>query len=374
MVNKNFYSRKFIVFVLTFLISFILCSCSYGINNKELSKKIEKAVDTYAEDNKFNGNIFVAKGGEILINKSYGYADFDNKVKVNSETRFLIGSLTKQFTAVAIMQLNEKGLLNVDDKLEKYAPGFPSSDKITIHHLLTHTSGLPREIQVDYSLIRPGEATEAIKTIPSMSEILEKKGTVEFPKLAEPGKYFNYSNAGYIMLGYIIEKVSGVSYDEYLQKNIFSPLGMKNSGFGYDRRNDNKLALGYDTTMNCLTKEPFIAMSAWPHAAAALYSTTEDLYKWDRALYTDKLVSEKSLEQIFIPNKNNYGYGWYIKSTDKKEYQHNGMMLGFGASITRRVGNNICIIALSNIENFDGASSTLEGKIIDVINADDTVK
>lgn len=360
MVKKSFARRKFIVLLQAVLVSlslsYVLSGCSYDTKNKELIEEVENAADAFVKANEFNGTILVAKDGKILINKSYGYARFDDKTMITPQTRFMIGSITKQFTAMAIMQLQEKGLLSVEDKVDKYASGIPNSDKITIHHLLTHTSGLPREIQMD---TQPS----------SLSEAVEMVKTMEFPKYPDPGKYYSYSNAGYILLGYIIEKASGISYKEYLQKNIFDPLEMKNSGFGYDRRKDNKLALGYETNMDCLTKESFIDMSVWPHAAGAIYSTTEDLYKWDRALYTNKLVSEKSVEKIFTPAKNDYGYGWFIRSENgKRFYWHDGRVFGFNAYIARRVDEDICIVALSNVESFKGASNVLEGNIMNVLN------
>lgn len=361
MVKKSFTRRKFIVLLQVVLISlglsYILSGCSYGTKDKELVEKVENAADTFVKTNEFNGNILVAKDGKILCNKSYGYADFDKKTTITPQTRFMIGSITKQFTAMAIMQMQEKGLLTVDDTLDKYAPGLPNSDKITIHHLLTHTSGLPRDIQLN--------------VVPSsLSEAIEIAKTIEFPTFAEPGKYSMYSNAGYIILGYIIERVSGVTYKEYLQKNIFDPLEMKSSGFGYDRRNDSKLALGYGSDMNCLTKEPYIDMSVVLHGAGALYSTTEDLYKWDRALYTNKIIGQKSIGKIFTPDKGDYGYGWFIESErGKRVYWHDGRGPGFNAYISRRVDDDTCIIALSNVDNFKGLSKALQRAIMDVLDS-----
>lgn len=326
-------------------------------DTQDLAKKIEAQVDHFAVDYKFNGNILVAKGGHIFLNKSYGFADFENKVLNTPQTRFLIASMTKQFTATSIMQLQEKSLLSVEDNLDKYMPGFPSGNEITIHQLLTHTSGLPRDIKFDKTPSSRDEAVELLKSTP-----------LEF--VNTPGKSFSYSNLGYALLGYIIEKVSGKSYPDYIQTQFFTPLKMTNSGLGYDRRNDPNLALSYRAEDNtCLTAKPLIDSSMW-YGATGIYSTTEDLYKWDRALYTEKLLSKKSLDKMFTPNKRDYGYGWNINKLEGKTiYFHNGSTFGFRSIIIRRVDEDICIIALSNRSNFEFfEGSRLDYMVMEAIN------
>lgn len=357
--NKKLLFFSVLIFIITIASLTLNSGYASESNNEDLVIKLDEKVNKFAVDYKFNGNILIAKGERIFLNKSYGAADFENNIMNTPQTRFLIASITKQFTATIIMQLQEKGLLSIEDTIDKYVTGFPKyGDQITIHHLLTHTSGLPRDINLGM-------------TPSSLSEALEIAKSKPFEFVSSPGRVFSYSNVGYILLGYIIEQVSGKPYQDYLQDNIFTPLNMTNSGFGYDRRNDKKLALSYGLNNECLTKNPFIDLSVRPHAAGAIYSTTEDLYKWDRALYTNIILSEKSLKKMFTVEKNNYGYGWFIyKKGDKTVYTHNGIISGFRSLICRRVDENICIIALSNRSNFDEFDGyILENIIMDVFNS-----
>ncbi|HEX9061479.1 MAG TPA: serine hydrolase domain-containing protein [Clostridia bacterium] len=321
-----------------------------------LPKKLETNIDSYSKEIGFSGNIFVAKGGEILLNKSYGFSDFEHKTLNTNDTRFLVGSLTKQFTAMAIMQLEEKGLLSVEDKINKYIDGFPEGDKITIHHLLTHTSGLPQNIELKPDPSLQMKATDFKNRYPTAFAIslkesidLEKKQSISF--LFAPGEVYSYSNAGYYLLGYIIEKASGMSYEDYMVKNILNPLKMTNSGFGFDRRSNKLLALGYIENNESITKNSFIDMAAIA-PAGGLYSTINDLYKWDRALYKYDLISKKSMDKIFDGGKFNYGYGWMIeKENGKRIYSHTGLVYGFTSEITRMVDEDTCIIILSNVDD-----------------------
>ena len=346
-LNKFTYIILISTFVL--LLGITVAVSYFAANNKSFTKEqkdmidIDKYVTGCAKNDKFNGSILVAQNGEILLYKAFGLADKANEVKITTETKFLIGSVTKQFTAVAIMQLQEKGLLNVDDTINKYIPDISHGDNITIHELLTHTSGLPADF-VDIGKFNslPLTLDDAIHKIKGMNIQL----------LSNPGVSFNYSSFGYMLLSYIIEITSRKSYEDYINKNIFIPLEMNSSGFGYNRNVNSDLAFGYDASGKLVPSELNENEAKLLSGAGEIYSTVEDLYKWDRALYTQKLLSKKSIEQIYTPYSDNYGYGSHIVSTSPKEiYDHSGSMTGFSSCITRLVGFNSFIIVLSNNPN-----------------------
>lgn len=308
---------------------------------QDIEAKVDEYVGTYLKEGNFSGSILIAKEGRILLSKGYGIADLEHDVPNTPETIFRLGSVTKQFTSMVIMQLQERELMNVDDPIAKYLPTYPNGEEITIHQLLTHTSGIPDL----------GDFPDHQKTIMIPSPVEKtiqrfKDKPLEFT----PGEKFKYSNSGYILLGYIIEKVCGTSYEEFLEENIFQPLNMMSSGYDHHDTLLKHRASGYSIVGGGLTNAAYIDMSI-PHAAGALYSTVEDLYLWDRALYTEKLVKKSSLDKMFTPFKGNYGYGWSRLSLFNREViTHGGGVNGFRTNIARYVDDDVCIIVLSNIE------------------------
>lgn len=308
---------------------------------QDIEAKIDEYISPYLKIGNFSGSILIAKEGRILLSKGYGMADLEHDVPNTPETIFRLGSVTKQFTSMAIMQLQEKGRLNVDDPIAKYLPTYPNGEEITIHHLLTHTSGIPNFTSFpDYekTIMIPSPLEKTIQRF--------KDKPLEFT----PGEKFKYSNSGYILLGYIIEKVCGTSYEEFLEENIFQPLNMMNTGYDHHHTLLKHRASGYSIGGGGLTNAAYIDMSI-PHAAGALYSTVEDLYLWDRALYTEKLVKKSSLDKMFTPFKGNYAYGWNVLSLfDRKVITHGGGINGFRQNIARYVDDDVCIVVLSNIE------------------------
>lgn len=276
-------------------------------------------------------------------------ANLEHDVPNTPQTKFRLGSVTKQFTSMAIMQLQERELMNVDDRIAKYLPTYPNGEKITIHHLLTHTSGIPNFTSFpnyQKTMMLPSPVEKTIQRF--------KDKPLEFT----PGEKFKYSNSGYILLGYIIEKVCGTSYEEFLEENVFQPLNMMNTGYDHHHTLLKHRASGYSIGGGGLTNAAYIDMSI-PHAAGALYSTVEDLYLWDRALYTEKLVKKSTLDRIFTPFveaesgaiKAHYAYGWNVLSLfDGKVITHGGGINGFRTNIARYVDDDVCIVVLSNIE------------------------
>lgn len=330
------YYPRTIVLVSMFFVFFFMRSPS--LTSQDISLKADEYIQAHVGMNQFSGSVLIAKDGQIILKKGYGFANYEHDVSNDAQTKFCLASLTKQFTAMAVMQLCEAGLLNVDDPINKHIPEYPNGDKITIHHLLSHTSGIPNfTASVD----------EETRVKPcSLEEIIErfKDEPLEFT----PGEKFRYCNAGYYLLGYVIEKVTGASYESVLKRQIFDPLGMANSG--YDRHSSilKKRASGYSLRDSKLVNADYVCV-ANTHASGALYSTVEDLFLWDRVLYTEKLLKKKSLELMFTPFTDQYGYGWGIVQVfDRKFVGHNGDMEGFQTHISRFIDDDVCVIVLSN--------------------------
>jgi len=309
--------------------------------NTDLSTEIDNYITTYEEMGIFSGTVLVAENGKIIINKGYGYADLELDVKNQKETKYRIGSLTKQFTAAAVMQLAEQNKLKTEDKLSKYIPDYPRGDEIKIKNLLNHTSGI-----FDY--------TKTQKFRDMMGKRIQLKKVIDLFKdkdlIFQPGQKYQYCNSNYVLLGYIIEQVSGLNYEEYLNKNIFNPLEMNNSGYAYHHKIIKKRASGYVMSPAGKKSNMYHDDATFAHGAGALYSTTKDLYKWDRALYTNQILTDKSLKQMFTSGLGNYGFGFKIDELFKnKRIYHHGGTMGYTASINRYVNDDVTIIVLSNI-------------------------
>jgi CubicO group peptidase (beta-lactamase class C family) len=358
-IKKITFKNKLILVAVALVLivstSLIVIKNNQKSKTNAFEKKINEAVDKSASAIKFNGSILVSKNGKVLLSKAYGMSNKEENSPNTTQTKFMIGSITKQFTALSIMQLEEKGLLSVNDKIDKYVSGFPHGKEITIHQLLSHTSGLPRDIETEIKFdSMPKTLEEALNMI--------KGKNIEL--LCTPGEKFNYSNSGYVLLGYIIEKVARKTYSDYLQENIFTPLKMDNSGVGYNRKENKELAIGYPIAKQETSFDSY-DISLW-NSAGGIYSTVDDLYKWDRALYTEELISKKTLNTIYTPVKNNYGYGWFIsRDENNTTYSHEGSAFGFVSEITRQVDNDVFIVVLSNEENanYHGMSQTI-GKLL----------
>lgn len=315
--------------------------------DKIIATKLDDYLSALQKSDNFHGSVLVAKDGNILLNKGYGMANFEQNIKNTSQTRFLIGSMTKQFTAMAIMQLEEKGLLSEQDKLSKYIPDFPHGDEITIYNLLTHTSGIKSLNELPGFLNMKPEDLQNINTAINFF----KNQPLDF----KPGTQFEYSNSGYLLLGYIVEKVSGMNYESYLNKNIFKPLNMNNTGIGYIGKEKMYNSSGYQGYLDVTPVSDEIIVDG-VHGAGNLYSTTEDLYRWNMALDTEKLVSKKTMDKIFSKYVEMakgsgiyYGYGWMIADGNNgHQVFHGGNVLGFTSNIARYTDKGLSIIILTN--------------------------
>ncbi|HEY6230672.1 MAG TPA: serine hydrolase [Pyrinomonadaceae bacterium] len=338
-------SRNFTRFLLV-LVALIAFQIVVFAQNK--ARQIDELVSLYNKYDQFNGAVLVAEDGKVIYKKGFGFANMEWNIPNEPDTRFRLGSITKQFTATLVLQLVEQGKLKLDGKVSDYLAGYrkDTGGKITIHHLLSHTSGVP-----NYTA-QPG-FIETVSRNPYAVEDFVKKyasGDLEF----EPGTKFNYSNSGYFILGAIIEKVTGKTYEQVLKENILDPVGMKNTGYDHYDAIIGKRAAGYVKTARGYRNAPYLDMTI-PYAAGSLYSTVEDLFLWDQALNENKILSAASKELMFKPNLENYGYGFVItKATlgpNKLEVpviQHDGGINGFNTLILRFVRDKKLIVLLDN--------------------------
>jgi CubicO group peptidase (beta-lactamase class C family) len=313
-------------------------------NTQALADALDAALQGMYQQGNFNGAALVAQNGHVILGKGYGLADAAKKISNTAQTKFRLGDMTQQFTAMAIMLLQQRGKLKVQDKICQYLTDCPSAwQPVTIHHLLTHTSGIPDTVDLHVRGI-------LTSTAPLEKSITDAKA---LPLTGQPGARATFSNTDYILLGKIIEAASGQTYPAFLQQNIFGPLGMANTDYDANRTD---VAVGY------AGGQPAAPANIWaPFSAAGLDSTVGDLYLWDQALYTDKLVPQAALNAIFTPYAPNqdfwpsfaYGYGWLIGSDNNRHvfvYPY-GTTPGFAASLARYPDDKVTIIVLSNNED-----------------------
>jgi CubicO group peptidase (beta-lactamase class C family) len=303
--------------------------------------RMEQVIQTFVEQKQFMGAVLVARGAEMLLDKGYGFADVELNVPTSPNTKFRLGSLTKQFTAASILLLQELGKLNVKDPVKKHMPDAPAAwDKITIFNLLTHTSGIPNFTSFpDYASLEP------FATTPVQLVARFRDKPLEF----QPGEKWSYSNSGYVLLGYLIEKISGKSYAEFVDENIFKPLGMANSGYDSNSTVIQNRASGYVRGANGLVNAGYINMTV-PFSAGGLYSTTEDLLRWEQGLFGGKLLSSASLKEMTIPFKNDYAYGLLTRTVNKHQViDHGGGIEGFNTLLAYYPVDNLTVIVLGNV-------------------------
>jgi CubicO group peptidase (beta-lactamase class C family) len=303
--------------------------------------RMEEVIQSFVADRRFMGAVLVARGDDLLLDKGYGFADLEWHVPNSPKAKFRLGSITKQFTAASILLLEERGKLSVNDPVKKYMPDAPAAwDKITIFNLLTHTSGIPNFTGFpDYQKLEPFPATPA----ELVARFRDK------PLDFQPGEKWNYSNSGYVLLGYLLEKISGESYAKFVQENIFTPLGMTNSGYDSNSSIIPNRASGYTRTDTGFANAGYIDMTI-PLSAGALYSTTEDLLKWEQGLFSGKLLSAESLKKMTTPFKNDYAFGLVVHTVNgEEEIQHNGGIEGFNTSLAYYPNDKLTVVVLGNV-------------------------
>ncbi len=295
-------------------------------------------------------SIGVFKEGEIVYYKGIGYADLENKIKINDSTNFRLASFTKQFTAMCIMLLRDEGKINLSNTLCDIFSDYPEyGKKITIKHLLTHTSGL-----IDYEDLLTDENYQVLDS--DVLNLMKQVDTTYF----EPGTEYRYSNTAYALLAMIVEKVSGKKFSEFLYERIFKPVGMLNSVAFRKGENDvvNR-AFGYAKINNIdVPSDQSNTSAVW--GDGGIYSSVKDIFNWDDVLYTEKLVKKETLNEIYTEyaktNRENtfYGYGWYIDSfCGVKRYYHTGETCGFRTVFQRYPDNHLSIVVLANNRDTD---------------------
>jgi CubicO group peptidase (beta-lactamase class C family) len=302
---------------------------------------LEQVIQSHVAAGTFMGTVLVARDGAIVLDKAYGMANLELDVPNTPDTKFRLGSITKQFTAASILLLEERGKLKIDDRVKTYLPDAPMAwDRITVYNLLTHTAGIPNFTSfADYNTIKLSSRTaDAL-----VSAVRDR--ALDFG----PGEQMSYSNSGYVVLGAIIEKVSGQRYEKFVADNIFTPLGMKDSGYDSNTAVIKRRASGYIKSPAGYVNAGYIDMSI-PHAAGALYSTTRDLLKWEQALFSGKVVSKASLDRMITPFKNDYALGLTSSLVKgRRVIAHGGGIDGFNTQLAYYPDSRTVIVVLSNV-------------------------
>jgi CubicO group peptidase (beta-lactamase class C family) len=303
--------------------------------------RMEQVVQSYVSSKTFMGSVLVARGNEVLLDKGYGSANLEWNIPNSPTTKFRLGSLTKQFTAASILLLEERGKLKTSDLVKTLMPDAPPAwDKITIYNLLTHTSGIPNFTGFpDYA------SQEPFPTTPEKLVARFRDKPLDF----QPGEKWSYSNSGYILLGYLIEKASGENYEKFVRENIFEPLGMKDSGVDSNSAIIVRRAAGYTPRKDGPVNAGFINMTV-PFSAGALYSTTEDLRRWEQGLFGGKLLTAASLAKMTTPFKNDYACGLGVRTVNgHKVIDHGGGIEGFNTYLAYYPDDKVTVVALANL-------------------------
>lgn len=319
-----------------------------GIAAQETNKPIDDLILAELKDRNGPGGAFmVAKNGKPIYQKAFGKANLELGVDLGPDFVFQLGSMTKQFTAIAILMLEEQGKINTTDALSKYLPDYPNGQNINLHHLLTHTSGIK-----DFTKMKSIKDIAQKEMTPKMMVDFFKDEPVDFA----PGEKFEYNNSGYVLLGYIIEQASGTTYQDFIEQQIFKKLGMDHSRYATDRQIVAKRAYGYQKKESGYVNKTVINFSV-PYASGALMSTLDDLLKWQNGLNSNLLLKPEHTKKAFTKYKLNngeifsYGYGWHlrdIKGTATRE--HGGSVFGFKTMAVYIPSAAIYVVGLTNCD------------------------
>lgn len=305
-----------------------------------IAEKADEYLSRLNKDLSFGGAVLIAKDGEIILRKGYGCADYEKEIPNTPQTRFHIGSTSKQFTAACIMILQQDGKLKTSDTLSKFFPKFPNGDEITLRALLSHTAGLRRDPEQTLVMSAHDISNE------TLAVMIEQE---PFDKDVVAGE-FSYSNCGIMLLSRVVELASGMTFEQFVTSRIFEKVGMKDSLFDHHDMPVANKAFDYDVREGKVVPVDYDYPATAEGAGMNLCSTVDDLYRWDRALYTDNILTDESREEMFTPVKRDYGYGWGIQHLHgRKCIWHNGSIGGYRALIARYVDDDACIIVLDNI-------------------------
>lgn len=338
--------KKTYVFLLLCISS--ICIPFSIVSAQSFATKTDRLILKEFNDKNGPGCVFiVAKNGKPIYQKAFGKANLELKVDLTPENVFQLGSMTKQFTAIALLMLEEENKLDVSDPVSKYIPDYPNGNKITIHHLLTHTSGIK-----DFTQLKSLSGIAQKEMIPKMMVNFFKNEPVDF----EPGEKFEYSNSGYVLLGYIIELVSGETDEDFITKHIFEKVGMNHSYYASDRKIIDKRAYGYQKNEYGYVNKTVINFSV-PFSSGSLMSTAADMLKWQNALNQNLLLSAETTKKAFAKCKLNnggeltYGYGWHIKEINgTPTREHGGSIFGFKTMGVYIPSEDIYVLGLSKCD------------------------
>ncbi len=324
-----------------------------ALDAASLERKVEELLSAHAKVNNFSGTILIARDGKPLLVKGYGFANIEWQIPNTAQTKFRLGSVTKQFTSMLIMQLREQRKLTLEDSVCDYVAPCPDAWRpVNIHHLLTHTSGIPT-----YT----GQKAWREKMMVPLTTDQVMAFVRDLPLQWVPGEKYEYNNSGYFLLGLIVEKLTGKKYEDALGEMILAPLGLNDTGYDWSRTILPRRASGYSGRGEKLGNAAPIDMQQ-PYSAGAMYSTVEDLLKWDQALGTTTLLPEAAKSLMWTPFKNSYAYGWAVGDADAAVYgghrrvAHGGGINGFSTMIVRLPDPKLTFIVLSNNDGANAAN------------------
>ena len=335
---------------------------------REVNQKLDSTFQRFNKRHDFHGSVLVAKGGKVVFKKHYGYANFKEKTKIDDNSLFQLASVSKQFTAAAILILKDRGELSLDDKVTRFFPEFPYAE-VTVRHLLNHTSGLPKYFWL-------AEHKWDKDYAPSNAEMMDMLSKEKLNPFFRPGANFDYSNTGYFVLSAIVEEVSGQSFADFMDREIFKPLNMRQSfvySFGQDSIREGQLS-GY----RLYRRRWHAAIPGTVNDAVVgdknIYSTTEDLLKWVEGLNSGRLISEESLQEMYTKGSTKYkrkvpyGFGFRIKDDgEQKVIYHNGRWNGFSTSLMQYPEDDLVVITLehSSYNSMKYLNSRVKGLVED---------
>ena len=340
---------------------FLVLQSSTSIS-QTLEKQLDAVFQEYFKPGKPGATVLIAKGGKSIYRKAFGSANLELNVPMKPENVLELGSITKQFTAVAILKLMEEKKLSLQDPLSKYISDYPKGNEVTIHHLLNHTSGIKNYTDM------PSFRTLASEDMTPMEVINAFKNE---PFDFNPGEKFNYSNSGYILLGYIIEQVSKSTYEDYIESTIFKKLGMNHSYYGSKKEIIPNRASGYSPVDENKNQNAEYLSMTLPYAAGSLMSTVDDMLLWNQAIHSNTIISEKSKLLAFTNYKTNdgkliyYGYGWMPNEiSGVPTLEHSGGIFGYTTFGLYAPNENLYVIVLTNTNGISPADPALKAAAI----------
>ncbi|KQR72518.1 serine hydrolase [Pedobacter sp. Leaf176] len=330
------------------LLLLIVITIPFFAKAQSLDSQLDSLLSNLFQDKDgLGGVLMVAKGEKTIYKKAFGNANLELGVHMTPENVFQIGSMTKQFTAIAILKLAEENKLNLNDSISKYIPDYPSGNKITIHHLLTHTSGIK-----DFTKMKTLQQVAQRDFSPKQMVDFFKNEPVDFAA----GAKFEYNNSGYVILGYIIELISGATYENYINKNIFEAAGMVHSRYANDVAIIKGRAYGYQKKESGYVNKSKISFSI-PFSSGSLMSTVDDMLKWQNALNKNLIVNSKTIDKAFTKYQLNrgetfsYGYGWHLKEINgTPTREHGGSIFGFKTMGVYIPAEDIYVIGFTNCD------------------------